>query len=63
MILLSARAGVGFKGPPSICPPVMQYSRTEQTCVAEEVATLLEAARFPEWLTDYAILREQVSSR
>jgi hypothetical protein len=46
--------------PPSVCPPVVEYSRTEQARVAEEVAALPERAVITEWLADYAVLREQV---
>ena len=59
MILLSGCVGVGFDGPPSACPPVVEYSRAEQARVAEEVAALPEGAVITEWLADYAVLREQ----
>jgi hypothetical protein len=51
---------VGFESPPSVCPPVVEYSRTKQARVAEEVAALPERAVITEWLADYAVLREQV---
>lgn len=41
------------------CPPVVEYSRAEQARVAAELAALPEGAVIPEWLTDYAVLREQ----
>ncbi len=59
MILLSGCAKVGFESPPRACPPVVEYSRTEQARVAEEVAALPEGAVSVEWLADYAVLREQ----
>ena len=59
-ILLSACAAVGWSdGRQSACPPVMEYSRGEQARVAEEVAALPIGARIPEWLADYAVLRDQ----
>jgi hypothetical protein len=59
MIFLTACARVGSDGPRSACPPVVEYSRAEQAQVAEEVAALPESALIPEWLADYAVLREQ----
>ncbi|MFN3953326.1 MAG: hypothetical protein ACK4LQ_02665 [Pararhodobacter sp.] len=59
-IFLTACAGVGFDGPPSACPPVVEYSRIEQVRVAEEVAALPEGALIVGWLADYAVLRDQV---
>ena len=59
MIFLSGCAGVGSDGRHSACPPVVEYSRTEQTRVADEVAALPEDAVITEWLADYAVLREQ----
>ena len=44
------------------CPPVVEYSRAEQARVAEEVAALPEDVLIVGWLTDYAVLREQVRS-
>jgi uncharacterized protein YceK len=60
MILLSGCAGVVFDGPPSACPPVVEYSRAEQARVADDVAALPEGAVISEWLADYAVLRAQV---
>jgi hypothetical protein len=37
----------------------VEYSRTEQSRVAEEVAALSAGALIVEWLADYAVLREQ----
>ena len=59
MICLIACAGVAPDTPISACPPVVQYSRAEQARVAEEVASLPEGAVIPEWLADFAVLREQ----
>ena len=62
MTFLTACAKVGSEGPPSACPPVVEYSRTEQARVAEELATLPEGAFLAEWMTDYAVLRAQAHS-
>lgn len=40
----------------------MDYSRTEQARVTEEVAALPEGALIIGWLADYAVLREQARS-
>jgi len=45
--------------PPGACPPVVTYSQAEQARVAEEVAALPEGALIPDWLADYAVLRDQ----
>lgn len=55
----SGCAGVGFEAPTSACPPVVAYSPAEQARVAEEVATLPKGALMVDWLTDYAVLRDQ----
>ena len=60
MIFLTACAGGSFDAVPSACPPVVAYSQAEQVRVAEELAALPEGAMIGEWLTDYAVLREQV---
>lgn len=58
-ILSGGCAGVTIDGTPSACPPVVEYGRAEQARVADEVAALPEGAVIPEWLADYAVLREQ----
>ena len=58
-IFLTACAGVSSDTPPSACPPVVAYSPAEQMRVAAEVAALSEGALIPEWLADYAVLRDQ----
>jgi len=60
MILLSGCARVGSEGPPSACPPIVDYSRAEQAQLAEEIAALPEGARIVDWLADYAVLRAQL---
>jgi hypothetical protein len=59
MISLTGCARVGSDAPASVCPPVAEYSRAEQVRVAEEIAALPEGARIPDWLADYAVLRDQ----
>jgi hypothetical protein len=59
MIFLTGCAGAGFEGPGGACPPVVEYTRAEQMRVAGEVAALPEGALIPEWLADYAVLRDQ----
>lgn len=61
MIFLTACAGGSFDTVASACPPVVEYSRAEQVKVAEELSAMPEAAFISEWLTDYAVLRKQVS--
>ena len=58
-IFLTACAGVSSDARPSACPPVVGYSQAEQARVAEEVAALPEEALIPDWLADYAVLRDQ----
>ena len=58
-IFLTACAGSSFEIAPSACPPVVAYSQDEQMRVAEEVAALPEGALIPNWLADYAVLRDQ----
>ena len=58
-IFLSGCAGVSSDAPPGACPPVVAYSQAEQARVAKEVAALPEGALIPDWLADYAVLRDQ----
>lgn len=51
---------VGSDASPSVCPPIVEYSRAEQAQVADEIAELPENARIVDWLADYAVLRAQV---
>lgn len=62
MILLNACARVDSDGPPSLCPPVVEYSRAEQLRLANELTTLSEDAAIVDWLADYAVLRGQARS-
>ncbi len=59
MSLLTGCAKAGFDAPPSICPPVVEYSRAEQASVAEEMDALPESALIAGWLADYVVLRDQ----
>ena len=58
-IFLTGCATAGSDTPPGACPPVVAYSQPEQMRVAEEVAALPEGALIPDWLADYAVLRDQ----
>lgn len=58
-IFLTACATAGSDAPPGACPPVVEYSQTEQARVAEEVSALPEGALIVGWLADYAVLRDQ----
>lgn len=60
MSSLTGCAGVSFYAASSVCPPVVAYSNAEQAHMAEEVAALRNGAVIPEWLADYAVLRDQV---
>ena len=60
MIFLTGCEKVGSETPHSACPPVVEYSRAEQTQVAEEIAVLPEGALIVGWLADYAVLRAQL---
>jgi len=58
---LTGCATVGFEtGGVAACPPVVDYSRTEQTRVAEEVEALPEGSAVVEMMGDYAVMRDQV---
>jgi hypothetical protein len=58
MISLSGGA-MGGSDVPAACPPVVEYSRTEQSRIAEETLALPEDAKIILWLADYAVMREQ----
>ena len=58
MLWLSACAMEGSDGG-SHCPPVVEYSATDQTRAAGEVETLPEGAMLIRMLSDYAVLRDQ----
>ena len=58
-ILLNACAGGNSDTPNGACLPVVEYSRVEQARVAAELAALPDGAVIPEWLADYAVLRDQ----
>ena len=62
MIFLSACERVGSEGPPSVCPPLVEYSRAEQAQVADEIAALPAGAQVIDLLADYAVLRAQVKA-
>ena len=57
--LLSGCATDGFESPSGNCPPVVEYTRAEQSRVAKELASLPEDALIGGWLADYAVMRDQ----
>ena len=58
---LTGCATAGFEtGGVAACPPVVEYSRAEQQRAADEIDTLPEGAVIVGWLSDYAVLRDQV---
>jgi hypothetical protein len=61
-IFLNACAMAGSDAPPSACPPVVDYSRPKQARLADEVARLPEDALIIDWLSDYAVLRDQAKA-
>lgn len=44
------------------CLPVVEYGRKFQARAAEELATLPEGSAIAEMLSDYAVMREQMSA-
>jgi hypothetical protein len=58
MLWLSACAMGGSDGQ-APCPPVVQYSGTDQTRAAAEIEALSESAVVVAMLSDYAVLRDQ----
>jgi len=58
---LTGCATAGFEANDlAACPPVVEYSRAEQQRAADEIDTLPEGAVIVGWLSDYAVLRDQV---
>ncbi|MGR3557143.1 hypothetical protein [Paracoccus sp. (in: a-proteobacteria)] len=51
-----ATAGSDARAP---CPPVVEYTSTEQARAADEVEALPEGAVIVRMLSDYAVLRDQ----
>ncbi len=41
------------------CPPVVTYSRADQTRAVDEIAALPDGAMILRMLSDYAVLRDQ----
>ena len=59
MIFMSACAMVASETPLSACPPVVEYSTSDQTRAAIELEALPDGAMVVRMLSDYAILRDQ----
>ena len=58
MLWLSACA-MGGSEARAPCPPVVDYTRADQTRAADEVKSLPEGAAIVRLLSDYAVLRDQ----
>ena len=60
MIFMSACAMVASETPLSACPPVVEYSTSDQTRAAIELEALPDGAMVVvRMLSDYAVLRDQ----
>ncbi|EEW23731.1 conserved hypothetical protein [Rhodobacter ferrooxidans] len=59
MLWLSGCAMGGSDPGARVCPPVVEYSRSEQARAADEIGALPEGAVIGGWLADYAVLRDQ----
>jgi hypothetical protein len=59
MLWLSACATGGSDAGTSLCPPVVAYSRVDQSRAAAEIEALSEGAMIVRMLSDYAVLRDQ----
>lgn len=51
-----AMAGSETRAP---CPPIVEYTNTEQARAADEIEELTEGAVVVQMLSDYAVLRDQ----
>jgi len=60
--LLTACATVSSEPVVGACPPAVQYSRAEQSLLATEIEALPANTVIVDWLADYSLLREQVST-
>ena len=60
--LSTACATVSSEPVVGVCPPVVEYSATEQARVSNEVESLPDDAVLINWLADYSVLREQARS-
>jgi hypothetical protein len=59
MLWLSACATGGSDRPGQVCPPVVEYSATDQAGAAAEVDMLPQSALIVRMLSDYAVMRDQ----
>lgn len=59
MLWLGACAMGGSDRPTIVCPPVVEYSATDQALAADEVDALPKRAMVVQMLSDYAVLRDQ----
>ncbi len=58
MLWLSGCATVS-SDPMAVCPPIVEYSDTDQTRAAMEIEALPDGAMVVRMLGDYAVLRDQ----
>ena len=61
MLLLSG-CGTGGSDALAACPPIVEYSASDQARAADEVDALSESAIVVRMLGDYAVLREQAQA-
>ncbi len=59
---LSACAALSSETVMGVCPPVVEYSQTEQAQAADEIAPLPQNAVIIDWLSDYSVMRDQARS-
>ncbi len=59
MLSLSGCAMGGFESS-APCPPLVEYSMTDQASAAAEVEALPESAVVVRMLSDYAVMRDQL---
>jgi len=61
MLWLSGCATVSSDAP-AACPPIVEYSASDQARAADEVDALSESAIVVRMLSDYTVLREQAQA-
>ena len=58
MLCLTGCATGGFDDP-AVCPPVVEYTTTDQARAADEISSMPEGTVVVRMLIDYAVLRDQ----
>jgi hypothetical protein len=51
--------GMGGSDTSTVCPPIVEYSTSDQTRAAIELEALPDGAMVVRMLSDYAVLRDQ----